>query len=528
MPLPFLALAGLGALGLVGAKKSYDAYCDNEDANTLNEEAQEIIDEAKDKAEKARESASKAISDLGKKKIDILDTSVKIFVDEYSKLKNVDFQKSLGLMELSKIKFDKEELQELSETQQLASSMVAGVASGTALGAATAFGAYGATMTFAAASTGTAISGLSGVAATNATLAWLGGGSLAAGGAGVAGGMMVLGGLVAAPALAIFGAVMSSKASAKKDEAYSNRAKAREFAEATESVVILCNGMTKRADAFKSILTDLNYLLNPLVYDLRSVIRTSGIDYSKFNINEQKVVAECVSVAIAVKAVLDTPILTKEGKVDPKSDYVLENTRAFLAGDRSALINSSENQDDDLGENCLEKAINNTDDYKDIYDVLLDSKDTKNLYEAGYALQEKGDIDNAIKFYNASAYLGYEIARNRLRTVGVYSLTDPYNGSSSNKTKEEFEGPQTITENKGGISAQSQESVQNQIDEHCLSEEDLAELLWKLADAEDAKALRKVAKELEKHDLQWAIEFYEEAADLGDVLSKKRLDMLNK
>ena len=82
MPLPFLALAGLGALGLVGAKKSYDAYCDNEDANTLNEEAQEIIDEAKDKAEKARESASKAISDLGKKKIDILDTSVKIFVDE--------------------------------------------------------------------------------------------------------------------------------------------------------------------------------------------------------------------------------------------------------------------------------------------------------------------------------------------------------------------------------------------------------------------------------------------------------------
>lgn len=527
MPLPFLALAGLGTLGLFGVKKGYDAYCDNEDANALNAEAQEIIDEAKEKAEKAREGASKAISNLGKKKIDVLDSSVKVFIDEYSKLKNVDFQKSLGLMELSKIKFDKEELKELSETQQLASSMVAGVASGTALGAATAFGAYGATMTFAAASTGTAISGLSGVAATNATLAWLGGGSLAAGGAGVAGGMMVLGGLVAAPALAIFGAVMSSKASAKKDEAYSNRAKAREFAEATESVIVLCNGMAQRANAFNNVLNYLDYLLNPLVSDLRDIIRTSGIDYAKFNINEQKTVAECVSVAIAVKAVLDTPVLTKEGKVDPKSGRVLEKASTFLAGDRTAFL-ESENQDDDLGENCLEKAINNTDDYKDIYDVLLDSKDTKNLYEAGYALQEKGDIDNAIKFYNASAYLGYEIARNRLRTVGVYSLTDPYNGSSSNKTKEEFEGPQTITENKGGISAQSQESVQNQKDEHCLSEEDLAELLWKLADAEDAKALRKVAKELEKHDLQWAIEFYEQAADLGDVLSKKRLDMFDK
>ncbi|TPR14257.1 hypothetical protein [Apilactobacillus timberlakei] len=43
------------------------------------------------------------------------------------------------------------------------------------------------------ASTGAAISGLSGAAATNATLAWLGGGSIAAGGAGVAGGEAVLG-----------------------------------------------------------------------------------------------------------------------------------------------------------------------------------------------------------------------------------------------------------------------------------------------------------------------------------------------
>lgn len=43
------------------------------------------------------------------------------------------------------------------------------------------------------ASTGTAISALSGIAATNAALAWLGGGTLAAGGAGVAGGSLFLG-----------------------------------------------------------------------------------------------------------------------------------------------------------------------------------------------------------------------------------------------------------------------------------------------------------------------------------------------
>ena len=50
------------------------------------------------------------------------------------------------------------------------------------------------------ASTGTAISTLSGAAATKATLAWLGGGALAAGGLGVAGGTVVLGGVAFAGA----------------------------------------------------------------------------------------------------------------------------------------------------------------------------------------------------------------------------------------------------------------------------------------------------------------------------------------
>lgn len=46
--------------------------------------------------------------------------------------------------------------------------------------------------TFGTASTGTAISALSGAAATNAALAWLGGGALAAGGGGMAAGQALL------------------------------------------------------------------------------------------------------------------------------------------------------------------------------------------------------------------------------------------------------------------------------------------------------------------------------------------------
>jgi transcriptional regulator with XRE-family HTH domain len=86
-----------------------------------------------------------------------------------------------------------------------------GAAAGAALGGAAAYGTLMAAVSFGAASTGAAISGLSGVAATNAALALLGGGTLAAGGAGVAGGALVLGGLVAAPVmvLAITGALLA-------------------------------------------------------------------------------------------------------------------------------------------------------------------------------------------------------------------------------------------------------------------------------------------------------------------------------
>jgi len=79
-------------------------------------------------------------------------------------------------------------------------------------GSAVAIGSWTLVTMFGVASTGTAISTLSGVALTNATLAWFGGGALAAGGAGMAGGMVTLGALVAIPAIAFIAWSSHSKA----------------------------------------------------------------------------------------------------------------------------------------------------------------------------------------------------------------------------------------------------------------------------------------------------------------------------
>lgn len=97
-----------------------------------------------------------------------------------------------------------------------ASGAVIGSAIGGVLAA---YGAYTGVGMPASTAGGVAITELSGVVATNATLAWLGGGALSVGGFGMVGGMVVLGGLVAGPALAILGAMSADEMKEKLEKA---------------------------------------------------------------------------------------------------------------------------------------------------------------------------------------------------------------------------------------------------------------------------------------------------------------------
>lgn len=93
------------------------------------------------------------------------------------------------------------------------SNIVAGdlVAGGAAAGTIAAGTVTALTMAFGTAGTGAAISGLTGTYALSATLASLGGGTIASGGLGVAGGAAVLGGLFAVPAVAVGGVLAHNK-----------------------------------------------------------------------------------------------------------------------------------------------------------------------------------------------------------------------------------------------------------------------------------------------------------------------------
>lgn len=89
--------------------------------------------------------------------------------------------------------FDKRFNESIKETGEISKyNKTKAVVGGATAGAVTAAGTTAAVAAFGSASTGTAIASLSGAAATKATLAWLGGGALVAGGGGVAMGVIVL------------------------------------------------------------------------------------------------------------------------------------------------------------------------------------------------------------------------------------------------------------------------------------------------------------------------------------------------
>ena len=105
------------------------------------------------------------------------------------------------------------ELQDVGVTLgNLAANVGGGLGGGAAIGATAVAGTYAAVGAFGTASTGTAISGLTGIAARSATLAWLGGGSLATGGAGIAGGVASLTSIALAPLAVVPVAVLIRKA----------------------------------------------------------------------------------------------------------------------------------------------------------------------------------------------------------------------------------------------------------------------------------------------------------------------------
>lgn len=330
MPLPLLFIGAAAITGAVGGGKTIKAGIDQSKAKALNSEAGAKVEVAAKRLDVLRKQCGDSLESLGEEKIYVLNNNVADFLRSFEKIKNVDFRESVGLIELNKMKIDKKEFEELGELTNFAKSLGQGGIAGVAGGAATAIGAYSLAGSFAAASTGTAISTLSGAAATNATLAFFGGGSLAAGGLGVAGGTAVLGGLVAGPALLVMGLITGAKAGKALETARSNMAEANEAVAQLSAGADQCIAIRRRCYMFYSLLARLDARMVTLVDRMEKIIESEGTDYSLYQADSKKAIASAASIAVTIKTIIDTPILTEDGSVTTESRQLIGDVSSKL------------------------------------------------------------------------------------------------------------------------------------------------------------------------------------------------------
>lgn len=315
MPLPLIpVLLGGAALASAafGAKKGYDAYNDSQEAKEYGERSERLSGKIQTKLDSARRSTNATLEELGRLQMDIVNGTIDRAVKLISKLK---IERS-SLSNRGQVQYG--EIGKFVTNVHNFRIAIDGMLASAGGGALAGFGAFGAVGSLATASTGTAIGGLSGVAATNATLAWFGGGSLAAGGLGMAGGMAVLGGVVAGPAIAIGGWFMASIAEEKKEKARSLYRLVQTWDEYADGEIECLEHIRNRCNEKREALKELDKKLDENLEMMYAMFEEYNFSLRAFP-NPDKAL-ELVDTAIyqpaqAINKLIDAPILSKDDEI---------------------------------------------------------------------------------------------------------------------------------------------------------------------------------------------------------------------
>ncbi|GEO81093.1 hypothetical protein ROR02_12240 [Pararhodospirillum oryzae] len=206
------------------------------------------------------------------------------------------------------------ELQKIKDLSLGALDLLKGSTVAAGLGAATAYAAYAGTLALGTASTGTAISALSGVAAHNAALAALGGGSLATGGGGMALGTSVLGGAVAGPLLAVGGLLLNSKGNSSLEKADEIKNSVSKAVEAMENGTPILDSIVEMCDLYCEELERVRNVYDTIISDLEKIV-LAKTDYNRFSEPERETLLRSIKITKIAATFTAVPlILEKDGE----------------------------------------------------------------------------------------------------------------------------------------------------------------------------------------------------------------------
>lgn len=350
MPLPFIlggaaAVAGAAGLGTAihGAKKMKDASDTMQSTNRRHEKGMERL-------EKQNQLTTTDMDNLGVLELEIL-RSFSEFSDVFEQIKNRPNFEMYSKNGVVLPKYEGEKIKDVS----IGAGVLLGGLGGAGLGAAGGFAAAGATtaavMALGSASTGTAIASLSGVAATNATLAALGGGAIAAGGGGMALGASVLGATTLGAGLLVGGIIFNFVGGKMADQANEAR---KQMIKAEDTINIICRYLADlRAISVKyyETLSRTNFIyqkhLNRLKYMVTDLEHT---DWNTFTPEEKKITENAVLLVGLLYHMCKVEIVLK-GKSDeeiniinkPEVENAINNANAIIV-DKRVEANETERE----------------------------------------------------------------------------------------------------------------------------------------------------------------------------------------
>ena len=198
---------------------------------------------------------------------------------------------------------------ELEQVQKSAFTAGVGVTGGLAVTSLAPSAAMWVATTFGTASTGTAISALSGAAANSAALAWLGGGSIAAGGAGVTGGQALLAlagpiGWSIAGATLLTSIILLSNNKRKID---------KEKKDEIERIKTNTGKIVEQSNSIKILLEENNALYVNIVKNYQKALYIFNMDYTIMKEEDKFLLGSIVNETKAIAKSIEKGIVEDEG-----------------------------------------------------------------------------------------------------------------------------------------------------------------------------------------------------------------------
>lgn len=326
MPLPFL-LAGLAAAG-IGVAGHLSAQEKNELAQKVARDAQESYDEAKEVLEKEKLHMEERTRIFGKRKSDVLNSSVKQFISAYQYVKDVEWSDSAGADELKTFALQPADVLQLQEMTDIYQSTLATAGAGATAGALTSLAVSG------------SLPMVTGMLSTAGSALMFGEVGAAVGIAGTAASL----GAALTPLSAIADPVVLFTGISSKMKAEENLEKAQTMAAQAEAAIekmkvsqTLCKGIADRADMLDNVLKEVNEkfaycaaLLDAVVQKKRGFFKKRKLDAHSFSKEERELLAATHSLAKAVKSLLDAPIRTANGELSNEAQRTCRETTKKL------------------------------------------------------------------------------------------------------------------------------------------------------------------------------------------------------